>query len=219
VLESVEIRPRYNVAPTDEVPAVTTDREGHPRGELLRWGLVPSFAASPSDGAKMINARAETVAAKPAFRRSFQTMRCLLPAGGFYEWQRRGEGHKQPFHITVRDREIFAFAGIWAVWHAPDGNGTVRSCSILTTAANDAVAPLHDRMPVILPREAEAAWLAHDTRPDALAELMHGLPADAMAVREVSTRVNDVRYDGPACLADPETGELTPAETVQPSLF
>jgi putative SOS response-associated peptidase YedK len=167
----------------------------------------------------MINARAETVAAKPAFRRSFERMRCLIPAGGFYEWQRRDAGPKRAFHITDRDRDIFAFAGIWAVWHSPDGHTTVRSCSIVTTAANAAVAPLHDRMPVILPRDGETAWLAPDTPPGELRELMGGLPAAATVVREVSRRVNDVRYDGPACLADPETGELTPAETVQPSLF
>ena len=111
--ESVEIRTRYNVAPGDEVLAVTTDREGHPRGELLRWGLVPSWAKSPDTGLKMINARLETATEKPAFRRAFERFRCLIVADGFYEWRRATAGPKQPFHITRTDGRPFAFAGLW----------------------------------------------------------------------------------------------------------
>ena len=209
VTEGVEVRRRYNVAPTDPVLAVTTTREGASRGELLRWGLVPSWAKDPSGAAKMINARAETVAERPAYRRAFERMRCLILADGFYEWQRQPAGPKQAFHITAGDRELFAFAGLWAVWHAPDGS-TLRTCTILTTAANPAIASLHDRMPVILPREAEDAWLEPATPHAELHDLLAGLPAESTRLRAVGSAVNDVRYDGPECLRDaaPEPATL-----------
>jgi putative SOS response-associated peptidase YedK len=115
--EAVEIRRRYNVAPGDQVLAVTTDREGAPRGELLKWGLVPSWADSPDTGFKMINARLETVAERPAYRRAFERYRCLILADGFYEWRAGGRARKQPFHITRSDGGLFAFAGLWSIWH------------------------------------------------------------------------------------------------------
>jgi putative SOS response-associated peptidase YedK len=216
--ESIEIRARYNVAPADDVLAVTVDREGSARGELLRWGLVPSWAERQDIGLKMINARAETVAERPAFRRAYERYRCLILADGFYEWRptpsalaRRA--HKQPFHITCTDQPVFAFAGLWSVWHAPDGS-TLRSCTILTVAANAAVAPLHDRMPVILPEEAESAWLDPSTPKAELAELLAPLSPERTALREVSTAVNDARYDGPECLAPPvASGQTTLFET------
>jgi putative SOS response-associated peptidase YedK len=209
-LEAVDVRPRYNVAPGDDVLAVTTDRAGAPRGELLRWGLVPGWADSPTAGLKMINARCETVAQRPAYRRSFQSMRCLIIADGFYEWQRT-EARKHAFHITAEGRSLFAFAGLWAVWHGPRDE-VLRSCTILTTAANSAVAPLHDRMPVILPREAEAAWIDPATSPAELFELLGGLSASRTRVRAVGPAVNDARHDGPECLAEP-------APEAQASLF
>ncbi len=202
ISESIEIRPRYNVAPGDDVLAVTTSREGEPRGELLRWGLVPSWAKSPDTGLKMINARVETVAERPAFRRAFERFRCLLIADGFYEWQRQPVGPKQPFHITRADREPFAFAGLWSVWHAGDGS-TVRSCTILTTAANSAIASLHDRMPVILAPDSERMWLASGSSREQLRAVLGGLAPTETALRPVSLAVNDARYDGPECLADP----------------
>jgi putative SOS response-associated peptidase YedK len=209
VTEAVEIRRRFNVAPTDPVLAVTTARDGTPRGELLRWGLVPGWAKDASGAAKMINARAETVAERPAYRAAFERMRCLILADGFYEWQRREGGPKQAFHITAAARPLFAFAGLWAVWHAPDGT-TLRTCTILTTAANAAIAPLHDRMPVILPWETEADWLDPATPSAVLHELLSGLPADHTRLRAVGPAVNDVRYDGPECLSDaaPEPATL-----------
>ena len=199
--ESVEVRPRYNVAPGDDVLAVTTDKEGNPRGELLRWGLVPSWSKSPGSAAKMINARAETLSDRPAYRGAFERFRCLIPADGFYEWRRPETGPKQPFHITRRDHELFAFAGLWSVWRRD--SEVIRSCTIITTAANEAVAELHDRMPVILPRDREAAWLDAGTPPEVLHELLAGLGAESMAAREVSTAVNDARHDEPDCLAAP----------------
>jgi putative SOS response-associated peptidase YedK len=200
--ESLEIRRRYNVAPGDEVLAVTTDREGAPRGELLRWGLVPSWAKAPDTGLKMINARVETVAERPAFRRAFERYRCLILADGFYEWRRVPAGPKQAFHITRADGGLFAFAGLWSIWHGEDDR-QLRTCTILTTAANSAIAPLHDRMPVILAPEAEAVWLEHSRPPERLHELLVGLDPERTALRPVGPAVNDARYDGPECLAAP----------------
>jgi putative SOS response-associated peptidase YedK len=198
--ESVEVRRRYNVAPGDEVLAVTTDRDGNSRGELLRWGLVPSWATRPDTGLKMINARVETVAERPAFRRAFERYRCLIIADGFYEWRRLPAGPKQGFHITRAGGEPFAFAGLWSIWHAPEGH-TLRTCTILTTAASAAIAPLHDRMPVILAPGAESAWLERSRPPEALRELLAGLSPEDTALRPVGPAVNDARYDGPECLA------------------
>ncbi len=200
IAESVEVRRRYNVAPGDDVLVVTTDREGTPRGELLRWGLVPSWAKKPDTGLKLINARVETVAERPAFSRAFERFRCLVVADGFYEWRPMPCRPKQPFHITRDDGEPFAFAGLWSIWHAADG-GKLRSCTILTTAANSAIAPLHDRMPVILARDAEPTWLDTSTSPERLSEILAGLPASRTALHPVGLAVNDARHDGPECLA------------------
>lgn len=203
--ESVEIVPRYNVAPGDQVLAVTADREGAPRGELLRWGLVPTWAGSPQTGLKMINARVETVAERPAYRRAFERFRCLILADGFYEWRALPNAHKQPHHIARVDGEPFAFAGLWSVWRGDDGSA-LRSCAILTAAANAAVAPLHDRMPVILAPRHERTWLDPRTPPGILRTLVRGLPASQTAIRPVGSAVNDARYDGPECLAPPPEG-------------
>jgi putative SOS response-associated peptidase YedK len=200
--ESVPVRQRFNVAPGDDVLAVTTDREGVPRGDELRWGLVPSWSKDATTGLKMINARVETVTERPAYRRAFERYRCLILADGFYEWQRVPTGPKQPFHITRADGLPFAFAGLWSIWHAPDGS-KLRTCTILTTAANSAVAPLHDRMPVILAEDAEAPWLDITSKPDQLLGLLSVLSPSATALRPVSSVVNDARYDGPECLAEP----------------
>jgi putative SOS response-associated peptidase YedK len=200
IAEPVDVRRRYNVAPGDHVLAVTTDRDGSPRGDLLRWGLVPSWAKQPDTGLKMINARVETVARRPAFRRAFERYRCLIVADGFYEWRAVPGGRKQPFHITRADGEMFAFAGLWSIWHAPDG-GRLRSCTILTTAANSAIALLHDRMPVILARDAEADWLDLAIPAGRASEILEGLTPGQTALQPVGPAVNDARYDGPECLA------------------
>ena len=207
--EAVEVRRRYNVAPGDEVLAVTTDRDGNPRGELLRWGLVPSWAKQPSTGLKMINARVETVAERPAFRRAFERYRCLIIADGFYEWRRLPSGPKQAFHITRAAAGPFAFAGLWSIWYGPDDQ-KLRTCTILTTAASSAIAPLHDRMPVILAPDAESVWLEPSEEPARLHELLAGLDPTETALRPVGPAVNDARYDGPECLA-PALGELQTA--------
>jgi putative SOS response-associated peptidase YedK len=211
IAESVEVRRRFNVAPGDQVLAITTDREGARRGDTLRWGLVPSWATSPDTGLKMINARVETVAERPAYRRAFERYRCLIVADGFYEWQAVPSGGKRPFHITRDDRALFAFAGLWSIWHAPDG-GKLRTCTIVTTTANPAIASLHDRMPVILSPDAEAAWIDAATPREDLFEILAGLPASQTVLRAVGTAVNDARYDGPDCLAEP-------LENAQATLF
>jgi len=205
ISEAVEIRRRYNVAPGDDVLTVTTDREGSPRGELLRWGLVPSWGHPAEGRLKMINARAETVAERPAYRGLFGRFRCLIVADGFYEW-RPAPGPASPrapkhaFHITSAAGAAFAFAGLWSVWKDGDGSA-LRSCTILTVPANEVVAPLHDRMPVILDAQAESAWLDRSTPRAHLRQLLEPLPAELTLVRAVGPAVNDARYDGPECLA------------------
>lgn len=205
--EAVEVRRRFNVAPTDDVLAVTTTRDGSPRGELLRWGLVPSWSTDPRGAHRMINARAETLQQRPAFRSALERFRCLIIADGFYEWGHDESGVKRAFHITRADHEPFAFAGLWSAWHRGESD-EVRSCAIVTTAANATIAPLHDRMPVILDRDNEGVWLEHGTPLAVLPDLLHGLPDSEMALRAVGPAVNDVRYDGPACLDDPPPASL-----------
>jgi putative SOS response-associated peptidase YedK len=204
--ESLEVRQRFNVAPGDDVLTVTTSKEGEPRGALLRWGLVPHWAKDPATGFKMINARAETVAERPAYRDALRTRRCLVVADGFYEWQTRegapAKARKQPWHVTRGDGAPFAFAGLWAIWHGA-GDEVLRTCTIITTDANDTLRDVHDRMPVILPDQAaEEAWLDHGTPPPVLAELLAPLPDALTARRAVGPAVSDARYDGPDCLLD-----------------
>jgi putative SOS response-associated peptidase YedK len=194
-----DLAPRYNIAPTQPVAAARIV-PGPDRREvaLLRWGLVPSWAEDPSIGNRMINARAETVAEKPSFRAAFRKRRCLILADGFYEWQKVG-GKKQPFFIHLRDSEPFAFAGLWEHWERDDQS--LETCTILTTAANELVRPLHERMPVILAPEAFDRWLDPANQTAAgLAELLRSYSAEAMALYPVDTRVNNPRNDEPACI-------------------
>ena len=203
--EAVEVRQRFNVAPGDDVLAVTTDRAGEPRGETLRWGLVPSWSESADTGLKLINARVETASERPAFRRAFERFRCLIVADGFYEWRPRAGptgSRKQPFHITRDDGGLFAFAGLWSVWHG-QSDEVLRTCTILTTAANPAIAALHDRMPVILDPAHEREWLDTSTPSPRLVTILAGLPAARTVLNEVGFAVNDARHDGPECLAAP----------------
>lgn len=201
--ESLEVRRRFNVCPGDVVACVTTTKEGEPRGDELRWGLVPHWATDPATGFKMINARAETVGEKPAYRDAFARRRCLVLADGFYEWETRPGRSKQPWHVTRADgAAAFAFAGLWSIWHGP-GDVVLRTCTIVTTQANDVLREVHDRMPVMLTGpDAEAAWLDPGTPHGALRELLVPLPDDLTARRAVGPAVSDARYDGPECLAD-----------------
>jgi len=189
--------PRYNIAPTQEVLVVV--RDGQNRARLLRWGLVPSWARDAPSAQRIINARAETVAQKPAFRRALSERRCLVLADGFYEWRREGRG-KVPFYITLRSREPFGFAGLWEDQRAPSGV-PAGSCAIITTAANTVMASIHDRMPVILAPQAESLWLDPGVAsPRVLSALLGPYPTEAMEAHRVSTLVNSPASDDPACI-------------------
>ncbi len=188
------IEPRYNVAPTQPVAVITN--EDPTALTFHRWGLVPSWAKDLSIGNKLINARAETAHEKPAFRAAFKRRRCLIPSSGFYEWKQT-DGSKEPHFIHLRDEPVFAFAGLWEVWHSPEGD-QMRTCTILTTEANSLVKSLHTRMPVILKPEDFDAWLEPDEVPaEALLPLMASYDADEMAEYEVSKLVNRPSYDTP----------------------
>ncbi|MCA1738831.1 MAG: SOS response-associated peptidase [Actinobacteria bacterium] len=188
------ITPNYNVAPTQEVAAVVEEDDKR-KLEMFHWGLIPSWAKDPAIGNKMINARAETVSEKPSFRKAFKVRRCLILADGFYEWQKIDSG-KQPYHIKMQDGLPFAFAGLWETWGR---NGEeIRSCSIITTEANDLMNEIHHRMPVILPTEDYAMWLDPDfDEKEPLTSLLKPYPADAMEAYPVSRRVNNPSNNEP----------------------
>ena len=196
---NIEQEPRYNVAPTDPVLAVRLNEQGEREPGVLRWGLIPHSADPDSFDRLLINARGETVAEAPSFREAFETHRCLIVADGFYEWRAEETG-KKPVWITRPSREPFAFAGLWAEAKRGDGS-SVHSCAIVTCAPGEVVAPIHDRMPVILEQDDESTWLD----PEASPEQLHGLlaPTDELTVTEVSDAVNDVRQDGPALIEPP----------------
>lgn len=190
--------PRYNIAPTQSIPAVRVDADGGRRLAHLRWGLVPGWAADPGIGNRMINARSETVETKPAFRAAFRGRRCLLPADGFYEWKKEG-ARKQPFHIRRRDEAPFAFAGLWEYWER-DGE-IIESGTILTTEANGTMRPLHERMPVILDPADYAAWLDPANRDvQGLKALLRPCGDDVLTASAVGALVNNPRHDDPRCL-------------------
>jgi putative SOS response-associated peptidase YedK len=207
---SVEFEPRYNVAPTDAVPAVRRDETGERDLGRLRWGLVPGRWAEKRAGRPLINARAESLASQPAFAESFRERRCLIPADGFFEWRKDGTG-KTPIWITRADGELFAFAGLWAALPAKasgDAGELLHSCAIVTCAPNELIRPIHDRMPVILDPALEATWLDPDRPEDELLELLQPLARDLLALREVSDAVNDVRQDGPHVIEPREAAQL-----------
>jgi putative SOS response-associated peptidase YedK len=208
--------PSWNVAPTDPVTVVLQREDGR-AVERHRWGLVPSWATSLKEGARHINARAETVAESAAFRTSFRKRRCIIPADGFYEWQRVGEKRKQPWFLGPHEEQaLLAMAGLWSVWKDPATGLWVLSASVITTDANDDVGRLHDRMPVLLPREAWATWLDPDQQDHGLLRsLLHPAPDGVLEMHPVSRRVNDVREDGPDLVdrvPDEQTTDAAPAE-------
>jgi len=194
-----EWTPRYNIAPTQPVPVIRQNpKEPVRRLSLVRWGLIPSWARDESGAAKMINARSETADTKPAFRDALRLRRCLLPADGFYEWQRRGRA-KQPFCFEVNSGELFAFAGIWDRWRDPSGN-ILETCSILTTSPNDVTVAIHDRMPVIVDSDAYDLWLdpgVKDTR--LVSDVLKPYDVRQMRRYPVSTRINHTANDDEEC--------------------
>ncbi|MBN1873140.1 MAG: SOS response-associated peptidase [Anaerolineae bacterium] len=193
-----DFSPRYNIAPTQDVVVVPNDARN--RVAFFHWGLVPSWAKDPTMGTRMINARAETVAEKPSFRAAYCRRRCLILATGFYEWRAEpGSKVKTPMYIQLAGGIPFAFAGLWEVWRPDDT--PMFSCTIITTVPNALLAPIHNRMPVILPRAAYARWLdPEEQKPVALDDLLCPYPAEAMRAYAVSRWVNHPENDGPACI-------------------
>jgi len=189
---------RYNIAPSQEI-LVVRQVAGRREGQLMRWGLIPSWAKDPEIGNRMINARAETLAEKPAFREPFCRRRCLIPADGFYEWQ-SGEGNRrQPFFIHRADGQVMTLAGIWDQWMAPDGQ-SILSCAIITIEANATVGAIHNRMPAILEPSDTQAWLDESSRPAVLLSLFRPLSADVLEAYPVDRQVNKPKLDAPACI-------------------
>src|SRR5712691_12961945 len=194
--------PRYNAAPTDNLAVVRFNPQTRERAlDLLRWGLVPLWAKDLSFGPKCINARSETVASNNIFKDAFERRRCLVPADAFYEWQKLGGKATQPFAIMPEEGGIFAFAGLWERWKNPADDSIVRSFTIITGKPNPLCAPIHDRMPVILPQAAWPLWLGGtETSPKALLALLSPYPAERMRVYPIGPRVGNVRNDEPGLL-------------------
>ena len=197
--EVPSLSPRYNIAPTQPVPAVLATEETERQFKMLRWGLIPAWAKDTKMGAKMINARAETVTEKPAFRSAFKKRRCLILADGFYEWQQQEDG-KQPFYFRLQEGKPFAFAGLWERWEKGEGE-PIESCTILTTEANDLMLPIHDRMPVILDPKDYDRWLDPEMqKTEFLQSLLQPYPSEQMTAYPVSTQVNNPKNDRPECI-------------------
>lgn len=193
-LDQASYEENYNVAPSQQIVAVINDGERNRLG-TLRWGLIPSWAKDEKIGYKMVNARAETAAEKPSFRHAFKKKRCLIPANAFYEWKKEQDG-KTPMLIHLEGDELFAFAGLWESWESPEGE-VVHSCTILTTQPNAVMADIHDRMPVILDKEAEKTWLDPNVQdPELLQKLIKPYEAEVLEVYEVSSAVNSPKNKG-----------------------
>lgn len=195
-----DISPRYNVAPSQEIPIVREDGEGVRELAIVRWGLIPSWAKDISIGNSLINARSETIAEKPSFRSAFKRRRCIIPTGGFYEWQRLEGKSKKPWYFRMSDGSPMSIAGLWEHWQGSDGQ-VIESCSILTTSANDLMAPIHERMPVILQHKDHATWLSHDITDNSLLQtLCLPCPPTMLNTYPVSSMVNSPKNDSADCI-------------------
>jgi putative SOS response-associated peptidase YedK len=204
-----ELGPRYNVAPTQPI-AVVLQRDDGRFVELHRWGLVPAWAKSVSAGNRLINARAESVAASPAFRTAFLRRRCIVPADGFYEWRREGS-RKQPFLIHAADDRPLAFAGLWSPWRDPASGEWLLSAAVVTTRANAVVGSLHDRMPVILAPDEWPIWADPEIRdPGLLSDLLRPAADELLTLQPVSPLVNNANNEGPELLIAPEVAPVAP---------
>ncbi|GEL78128.1 SOS response-associated peptidase [Tenuibacillus multivorans] len=196
--EPLDFPIRYNIAPTQDVFVVIHDGEQN-RAGTMKWGLVPSWSKDPAIGSKMINARVETADQKPSFKRLMERRRCLIVADSFYEWK-KGKDGKQPMRISLEGRKLFAFAGLWDRWKQGDEERV--TCTILTKEANEFMSSIHNRMPVILPKDAEEAWLARDIKKASdMKDFILQLPDDDMTAYEISSHVNNPRYDDEHCIA------------------
>jgi len=205
VIERINLEPRWNIAPTQDAPVVRLGEDGRKHLSLLRWGLVPEWAADPSVGARAINARSETIATKPTFREAFRRRRCLVPADAYYEWEQVGD--KQPFRFARADGGVMALAGLWERWQAPDRTA-IDSYALATVDASADVLPICERMPVLLAPEQQRAWLDPHTSQTDLFALLRTAPAGTLTRHPVSRRVNSARLEGPDLAA--------PVEQVQP---
>ncbi|MCL7489768.1 MAG: SOS response-associated peptidase [Desulfobulbaceae bacterium] len=196
--EEIDYPPRYNIAPSQTIPIIKQDDHGYYRPALVRWGLIPFWAKDEKIAYKMINARAETLAEKPGFREAYKKRRCLIPADGFFEWQRIN-GSKQPYYIRLKNKGLFTFAGLWEEWHGADGK-TIQSATIITTTANRVIAKLHDRMPLIVDPTRRGTWL--DLVSDPIHDLNFVKPGDPFKIvtYPVSRMVNNARLDAPGCI-------------------
>lgn len=194
-----QFAPRYNIAPSQPILAIPND--GHQNAAFYIWGLVPSWSKDPAIGTRLINARAETLAEKPAFRGPFKYKRCLIPADGFYEWKASPRSKlKVPHYIRMENLKPFAFAGLWSDWQSGDGT-ELRTCTILTTLPNSLVAGIHNRMPVILRQKDYSTWIDPEPRSDQeLASILKPYPAEEMVAFPVSTLVNSPNNDRPECV-------------------
>ncbi|MBB4303922.1 putative SOS response-associated peptidase YedK [Rhodobium orientis] len=207
--------PRYNIAPTQPIATVRLEN-GARRFVLVRWGLVPGWVKDPADFSLLINARSETAAEKPAFRAAMRHRRCLIPANGFYEWQRR-DGRKQPYWVAPKDGGVVAFAGLWESWSGPDG-GDVETGAILTTAANASTAEIHNRMPAVIAPENFEAWLnTVEVSAKEASEMLRPAPDDLFAAIPVSTRVNAVANDDAGLVAEIAPEEMVPIPEKKPA--
>jgi putative SOS response-associated peptidase YedK len=197
-----ELSPRFNIAPSQEVPVVAEGGAGRRMG-LLRWGLIPSWAKDPALGSRLINARAETVQEKPSFRNAFRRRRCLVPADGFFEWKKEegfgGKGGKTPYWIHLESREPFAFAGLWERW-TPKGSPSIHTFTIITTQASSEIRDIHPRMPVILPPEDWGPWLSPTSDPSSLPDLRPPRESLPLRAHPVAPLVNSPRNDDPRCI-------------------
>ncbi len=193
-----EYRPRYNVAPTQEAPVLIRGEDGLRLGPL-RWGLVPHWADDPAIGSRMINARSETAASKPAFREAFRRRRCLVPTDGFYEWRPGEGGRKTPYWIHLPEGGVFTFAGLWERWR-PSGGPPLHTFTILTTEASADLRPYHPRMPVVVPAGRRGAWLDPSAGTAELDPLLGSPPEGTFRAREVSTLVNSPAHESPECV-------------------
>ncbi|WP_373509935.1 SOS response-associated peptidase [Thiocapsa sp.] len=208
-LDIADLGPRYNAAPMQWLPVIRQRPSGERVVQTLRWGVLPSWAKDETIANRLINARAETLAEKPSFRSAYRKRRCLVPADGFYEWAKRQDG-KQPYYIHASDGGLLAFAGLWERWTRPDDGDVIDSFTIVTTAANGRVHPLHDRMPVILAPEAVASWLDPASEPEAVSDLLGPCPDAWLALHPVTRAVGNVRNEGPELIAAiPDEGSRT----------
>lgn len=195
-----DISPRYNIAPSQDILAVRAIDQHERNLDYLHWGLIPSWAQDDHPHYSMINARAETVASKPAYRSAFKHRRCLIPVSGFYEWHPQAD-YKQPYAISLKDDGVFSLAGLWEHWESQDGK-VIESCSIVVTEANTVLKPIHDRMPVIIAPDNYATWLDPAIQDkESLTPLLHPYSAALMKSYPVSRRMNNPGYDNPDCLA------------------